>query len=246
MLWPWDDVIPAADRAAFVRGELAGSHTIDVGERPALIIVDMTLEFVDSAYPTGWSETGYPAAESLSRLLGAARSAGLPVFFTKGWPTSEPPQTSAELGLWKHGSNDSVSQVGLRPGDAIVPQLTPAGGEVVINKGSKPSAFFGTPLASLLTYLRVDTAIITGMTTSGCVRATALDAFQHNYRVLIPYECCADRSQVSHKVSLFDLHMKYADVVSLTWLLECLSARRVVLPGQIGRQQSARDSPQTA
>jgi nicotinamidase-related amidase len=223
MRWPWDDVIPAADRAAFERGELAGARTIDVGVRPALIVVDMTVEFVDSTYPTGWSETGYPAAECLSRLLSVARSAGLPVFFTKGWPTSAPPTTPGELGLWKHGSGDTVADSSPHSGDVIVPQLAPASGEVVINKGSKPSAFFGTPLASLLTYLRVDTTIVTGMTTSGCVRATAVDAFQHNYRVLIPHECCADRSQVSHKVSPFDLHMKYADVVSLDSLLETLS-----------------------
>lgn len=234
MPWPWDDVIPAADKAVFARGEVAGSRAKDVGDRPALIIVDMTLEFVDSAYPTGWSETGYPAAESLSRLLSAARSAGLPVFFTKGWPASEPPQTPGELGLWKHGSADALPNSGTASGDVIVPQLAPEPGEVIINKGSKASAFFGTSLASLLTYLRVDTTIVAGMTTSGCVRATVLDAFQHNYRVLIPYECCADRSQLSHKVSLFDLHMKYADVVSLAWLLEVLGARQGVVADRAG------------
>src|SRR5205807_5244844 len=90
--------------------------------------------------------------------------------------------------------------------------LQPLEGEVVINKHDRPSAFFGTPLASLLVYHRIDTLIVTGMSTSGCVRATVVDAFQFNFLVIIPHECCADRSQISHKVSLFDMHMRYADV----------------------------------
>jgi nicotinamidase-related amidase len=97
----------------------------------------------------------------------------------------------------------------------IIEPLAPLSTEIVIYKGGKPSGFSGTPLASYMIYERCDTAIVTGMTTSGCVRATLLDAFQANFHCLIPYECVADRSQISHKVNLFDMHMKYADVVSL-------------------------------
>ncbi len=84
---------------------------------------------------------------------------------------------------------------------------------------SKPSAFFGTPLASMLTYLGVDTLVVTGMVTSGCVRATVVDAFSHNYRVVVPIECVADRSATSHQVNLFDMDMKYADVLPLADVL---------------------------
>ncbi len=108
------------------------------------------------------------------------------------------------------------------PGDVIAEALTPQPGEVVIDKGAKPSGFFGTPLASYLTFDGADTVIVTGMTTSGCVRATVLDAFMNNFNIIIPHECSADRSQMSHKVNLFDMHMKYADVLSLDETIEWL------------------------
>jgi maleamate amidohydrolase len=104
----------------------------------------------------------------------------------------------------------------------IVPDLGPWPGERVIVK-TMPSAFFGTPLASLLTYLAVDTCIVTGMVTSGCVRATVVDAFSHNFRVVVPEECVADRGELSHKVNLFDIHMKYGDVRPLDDVLEYLA-----------------------
>lgn len=210
---PWDGVIPAEDEAAFLTGAEALSKPMVAGEYPALIVVDMTRAFVDSAYMTGFSKTGYPAAAANKRLLAAAREAGVPIFFTKSRAESAPPPTPAEKGMWRRRGAPSVVASDLPPGDVIVDDLTPIEGEVVINKQGKPSAFFGTVLSSLLTYHRVDTTIVTGMVTSGCVRATVLDAFQLNYSVLVPHECCADRSQISHKVSLFDMHMKYADVV---------------------------------
>jgi len=95
----------------------------------------------------------------------------------------------------------------------------------VITK-TKPSAFFGTPLASILTYLGIDTIVLGGMVTSGCVRATVIDAFSHNYRVIVPLECVADRSPTSHEVNLFDIDMKYADVLPLAEVLAHLVRRR--------------------
>ncbi len=96
----------------------------------------------------------------------------------------------------------------------ILEELRPRKNEFVIAK-DKPSAFFGTPLVSRLQYFNVDTLIITGMVTSGCVRATVVDAFSHNYFIIIPEEGVADRGDISHQVSLFDMHMKYADVLHL-------------------------------
>ena len=120
------------------------------------------------------------------------------------------------------GESDSATGSPASPGDVIVDDLAPRPGETVIHKQFKPSAFFGTPLASMLIAQRVDTTIVTGMTTSGCVRATVLDAFEHNFHAIVPHEACADRSQISHKVNLFDLHMKYADVVSVDETLDYL------------------------
>ena len=91
----------------------------------------------------------------------------------------------------------------------------------------RPSAFFGTLLPSLLTYHGVDTVIVTGMTTSGCVRATAVDAFSYNYRVIVPVECVADRSPTAHLANLFDIDMKYGDVVPAAEVREYIES----LPG---------------
>lgn len=124
--------------------------------------------------------------------------------------------------MWKRLGTPWKPAGELPPGDVIIEELTPREDEIVMYKHNKPSAFFGTPLASLLTYYKVDTTIVTGMVTSGCVRATVLDAFQYNFRVVIPHECCADGSQISHKVSLFDIHMKYADVVESRKVIDYL------------------------
>ena len=228
MQHPWDGVIPEADVLSFREDTEFIDRPIAAGTRPALVIIDMTRAFVDSKYPTGWSETGYPAAAANRRLLDAARAAAIPVFFTKAFPHSDFAPTPAQRGMWKMGKRRPPDPT-LRPGDVIVDELTPIAGETVIDKGSKPSGFFGTPLASLLVYEKVDTVIVTGMTTSGCVRATVVDAFQYNLSVIVPHECCADRSQVSHAVSLFDLHMKYADVVSTDLAIEYVAsvARKV-------------------
>jgi maleamate amidohydrolase len=216
---PWADLVPTEDVGSFGRGFEAEGRPMSAGSRPALVVVDMTFAFVDSGYPTGHGETGWPAVKANAVLLAAAREKGIPVFFTQAYPDADHVARPAERGRWKTQGNPPLPE-GLPPGDVIVDELRPSAGEIVIHKGMKPSGFFGTPLASYLVHAGVDTVIVTGMTTSGCVRATVLDAFQFNFHVVIPHECVADRSQMSHKVNLFDLHMKYADVVSLE---ECLA-----------------------
>lgn len=221
---PWAELIPPRDVGSF-RGR-AGSdpwaRPLSAGSRPAVIVVDMTRAFVDDAYPSGWSETGYPAVAATATLLEGARAAGLPIYFTKAYADPEHDPVGPEKGRWRGKRERPALPQGTPPGDVIVEQLTPLSSEIVIHKGSKPSGFFGTPLASFLTYDGVDTAIVTGMTTSGCVRATVLDAFMNNLSVIVPFECSADRSQISHQVNLFDMHMKYADVVSLDETIDYL------------------------
>ncbi|MQB01307.1 MAG: isochorismatase family protein [Actinobacteria bacterium] len=222
--FPWDGVIPTEDLEAFAGGREMIVRDLDVGDSPALLVVDMTRAFVDSAYPLGWSDTGWPAVDATAALLAAARSAAVPVFFAKGYHDPAHKPRPAERGRWKPSQRRIGEECAdLPPGDVIVDVLTPRPDEIVVLKGSRPSAFFGTQLPSYLIHAGVDTLIVCGMTTSGCVRATVLDAFQYNYNVVIPHECCADRSQISHAVSLFDLHMKYADVASTNEVCAFLS-----------------------
>ncbi len=205
----WDELITDEDREAY--GHFRSRPNIGVGERPAILVVDMTYAFVDSMFSSGFSRTGWPCVRAIRELLDLARPKRIPVAFSRG----EEWKTPAEYGRWKSGGyRPMVPEAKGKYPHQIVPDLEPREDEPVVVK-SKPSAFFGTHLASILTYHGVDTVIVTGMVTSGCVRATVVDAFSLNYRVMVPLEGVADRGQVTHKINLFDMHMKYADVVSL-------------------------------
>jgi maleamate amidohydrolase len=117
---------------------------------------------------------------------------------------------------WKNTrSKEDVQRPRTIDGNEIVEPLRPASQDIVVRK-QKPSGFFGTNLASYLTLLGCDSVIVVGTSTSGCVRATVLDAFSLNYRVTVVEEGCFDRSQASHAITLCDLHAKYADVIPLT------------------------------
>ena len=225
--YPWADAIPSDDLARYQAagyGDTIGGtefRAISAGTVPALIVVDMTLAFIDGRWPTGCPDTGWPAVAATARLLEEVRGLGLPVYFTKLYEDPSHVPAPGQKGRWKTVGRRPPDP-GLPPGDVIVDELAPEPGEMVVCKHHKPSGFFGTELAALLVYDKVDTVVVTGLTTSGCVRATVMDAFQYNFDVVIPFECVADRSQISHKVNLLDMHMKYADVAPLaevlTWL----------------------------
>lgn len=218
---PWQGVIPASDAEAF-DAHLGADRPLDGGLRPALVVVDMTRAFADQRYPLGW-ETGQAATEANTVLLEAARTESLPIFFTKAYHDPSYRPSAGERGRWKH-RDLAWGDRALPPGDVIMEALKPRRDEVVIPKGWRPSPFFGTTLISQLIFHAVNTVVITGMTTSGCVRAAVVDAFQFNFKVIVPHEACADRSQISHAVNLFDMHMKYCDVVSVSEALEYLAA----------------------
>jgi maleamate amidohydrolase len=223
----WDDVVPLADRASFEKGFVA-DQLVGFGDRPALVVVDMCRAFVEDAYPTGDGVRGRPTAAAIARLLREARRAALPIFFTT--------YSAREFAFgWARWKGKVLSHPLMRTEAAfeIVPELAPLPGERVIVK-TMPSAFFGTALASLLTYHGTDTVIVTGMVTSGCVRATVVDAFSSNFRVVVPEECVADRGEVSHKVNLFDIHMKYGDVRPLDDVLAYVAPFAAPAPARDG------------
>ncbi len=220
---PWDDIIPESDKKwyrHYLQGDLT-ERPLRGGARPAIIVVDMSNAFVDSHWPTGCSDTGIPCAQAIKRLLDVGRSMGVPSFFTTGYARGYKP-TPAELGRWVGNVMGASPTMNEPRTHDIYELIKPVEGEVIIYKGARPSAFFGTNLISMLNFSSIDTAIVTGMVTSGCVRATVLDAFQYNLNVIVPEECVADRGQVPHKVNLFDMHMKYADVAPLAKVLDYL------------------------
>ena len=188
------------------------------GRSPALLVVDFMRAFTDPQRPFG-SPLDAEVGQTVE-LLSAARSSGIPVLFTTA--AYDAPDL-ADAGLWATKVPASAT---LRTGSddvAIDDRLDRRDGEALIVK-KYASAFFGTDLATRLTTLGVDTLLFAGCSTSGCVRATAVDALQHGFRPMIVREAVGDRNRTAHEQSLFDLDAKYADVVSAADALAYLGA----------------------
>ena len=216
----WDNVLTERDKQVFAAAGYGKQQGF--GKRPAVIVVDVNYNFVGEVpepilasikkYRNSCGEEGWQGVYQIKRLLDATRAKGVPIFYS----TASPSRTALHAGRW-HGKNsrgDEDFHRRARDGNDIVQEIAPQEGDMVIRK-DKPSVFFGTPLMSYLHELQVDTLLVTGTTTSGCVRATVVDAFSYNFKVVVVEECVFDRGQASHQVNLFDMQAKYADVVSL-------------------------------
>lgn len=215
----WDTFLTERDRAVF--GQAGFGRRGGWGQRPVVLVIDVTLQFVGDRpehiersverWNASCGEDAWRAVEHIAALLDTVRARGLPVIYTTGLP---PRPDHLELGRWVDKVARWESDLEqARAANTIVEPIAPRPEDVVLEKG-KPSAFFGTHLAALLVDLQADSLIVCGATTSGCVRATVVDGFSYNYRMAVVEECTFDRGQVSHAISLFDMHQKYADVVS--------------------------------
>ena len=192
-------------------------HKLGFGKKPALIVVDFQLGFtVPEQSPLAGNLDAEVAATN--ELIAAARKKDLPVIFTV---VGYDPHRQDDAGLWPE---KAPSLRMLTIGSDLVkldPRLNQEPGDLVITK-KYASGFFGTYLASTLTMQSVDTAIVTGCTTSGCVRATVMDALANGFRPIVPIECVGDRAQEPHQANLFDIGAKYGDVMPLQEVLEYL------------------------
>jgi nicotinamidase-related amidase len=203
------------DRAGFGR-------SVQRGSRPAVVVVDFSYGFTDPSYPTG-ADLSAPVLAT-ARLLEAARAGGVPVVFTT---IAYDPGQIRDLAWLKKATGMAALKLGTRLVD-VDERLAPRTDEhLVVKTGA--SAFFGTALASYLASVRADTVIVTGATTSGCVRATVVDAVQHGYPTLVPRDCVGDRAQAPHDASLFDINEKYGDVVDSDDVLAYLQGLRAAL-----------------
>ena len=204
--------------------EKAGlGQAVTRGQHPAVVVIDFTCGFTDPECTLGADMTA--EVEATKRLLDAARDKGIPIVYT----TIGFERSGKDGGLWLQ----KVPALGdLELGGRWVdvdPRLERRDDEpIVLKKGA--SGFFGTNLASILVSQGVDTVILCGATTSGCVRATAIDLLQYGWPTLVPRECVGDRAQAPHDANLFDIQAKYADVVPLDEALAYVES----VPGRVG------------
>jgi len=208
-------------RQVYEQARLGGSVTL--GERPAVLVVDFSCGFTDPGCALGSDLTA--EVEATRRVLDVARERGLPVVFTtigfEGngkdgalWLQKVPTLADLELGgRWV----DIDPRLGRRDDETVV-----------VKKGA--SGFFGTNLGAILVSQRVDTVVLCGATTSGCIRATAIDLLQNGFPTLVPRECVGDRAEAPHEANLFDIQAKYADVVSVEEALAYLAS----VPARLG------------
>ena len=214
----WKDVIDRETLGIYQ----AYAREVFVGERPAVLMVDVYRASYDGGarpvaevigdHPRSSGERAWAMVEPAQRLLQAARAAGLPVIYSTGDTRSRHDQ-----------GTPTNRQTGTETDNAyeILDQLAPAPDDLIIYK-QRASCFYGTPLLSHLTRMGIGSLIVGGGTTSGCLRAAVQDARANGFHVTLVEECCYDRSAIVHKVNLFDMHHKYADVMHLDEVLEHL------------------------
>lgn len=228
---PWEAFIPEEERRVFAKAGFGARQRF--GARPVLLVVDVVLSFTGTAprpvieaideFDTSCGDSAWATLPRIARLIAAARAAGRPVVYTRGDPSSKFHCGDTVKGF------DDPAQLERLYGAPIHPDVAPLEGEFVLRK-TKASAFFGTPLATYLAHAGADCVLVCGTSTSGCVRATAVDAWSNGYPTFVVEDACFDRSRFFHLATLFDLNAKYADVITLEEAIE-----RLGQPAQLGR-----------
>jgi nicotinamidase-related amidase len=230
----WEKFLTERDKAHLRIRESRPKRTV-FGSKPAVLNIDNyrsvagdapmdVLEMI-KVWPGSMGYSAWDALENIADLLKTAREAGMPIAHVHG---RLPP---SESGVWSWGSGgrrkaSEMTEEELdrqKRGNDFMPQAAPLPGEIVLKK-TAPSAFFGTPLMAGLNALDVDTLIITGESTSGCVRASVLDAKAYRFNVVIAEECVYDRHEACHAINLFDMDQKYATVLPLAEIKEWIAA----------------------
>jgi maleamate amidohydrolase len=215
----WKSLITDADRTAYEKGGFG--RPLGFGENVALLNIDTTHMFVDPAFAL-CAERNDVLLNNLARLTDAFRARDLPIYYSRRDDRAHP----VKRGIWnlKLGTSGDYQYVADPRADEWPDRYAPQEHDIVVLK-NKPSCFFETPLESWLRYQRVDTLVVMGTTTSGCVRAAVVDAFSHNFRTIVAEDACADRAPITHEVNLFDMDMKYADVMTTDAVLEAMANR---------------------
>jgi nicotinamidase-related amidase len=234
----WDKFLTEQDKEHNRR--VGKKELFGFGEKPAILAIDLYYSVVGlvrepilesiKTWPGSCGEAGWESVDKTVELLAAARENNIPIIYChgmedfavpwnrKGGKTNPLAHLPAEV---RAKANEIIAEVAPQPGDTVL-------------KKTAASIFQGTPIEFKLNYLGIDTLIVCGETTSGCVRASVVDGHAYRYSIGVVEECCFDRTEASHAINLFDMHQKYADVVSLEYAKEYLAkvgASKKVLTG---------------
>jgi maleamate amidohydrolase len=209
----WRGYVPDEELETYRKGGFA--QRIGMGERVALLNIDTTHMFVDPSYSMCGRDMT-TVKDSLIKLTEAFRRLDLPIYYSRRDDRSHP----TYRGAWNYklAEPEAFQYTSDPRADEWPQEYAPRPVDRIILK-NKPSCFFCTPLEAFLRYDKIDTLVICGISTSGCVRAGASDAFSHNFRVILVDEACGDRSPQAHLANMFDLDMKFADVESMDYVL---------------------------
>ena len=215
----WRGYVPDNELETYRKGGFA--KRVGIGARPALVNIDTTNMFVDPAY--SFCGAAMPEmVKAITDITETFRALDLPIYYTRRDDRTLP----TYRGIWnlKLAKPDDAQFVADPKADMWPAAYAPRPQDRVVLK-NKPSGFFGTMLDNFLRYDGVDTVIMIGVSTSGCVRASAVDAFSHNFRVVLIDEACGDRSPQAHQANMFDVDMKFGDVESVTYVSDALKSR---------------------
>ncbi|MDT2023661.1 isochorismatase family protein [Methylocella sp. CPCC 101449] len=222
----WMKIVPAEERKAYESGGFMGSQ--EIGKRTALIVVDVTYGFTGSPgltlqeaikeFGPACGPASWEAMPRIAQLIAMFRDLGRPVVYTRGhaYDTQFSGHATKSKRALKYDGKFSE----------FPPDIAPRDGEWILDK-TKASAFFQTPLAAYLVRQQIDSVMICGVSTSGCVRASVVDAFSNGFSTFVVDDCCFDRSNFAHCANLFDMNAKYATVVSLNELEVALLGKQM-------------------
>jgi maleamate amidohydrolase len=194
------------------------ANSVGIGERPALVLVDFVLGFTDPEHFGGGNIK--PAIERTRALLAVARARGWPVAHTRVVYADD----GSDAGSFARKAPGLLKLTETSPLSQIVDEVKPEVGELIVRK-RQASAFFGTEFSSWLAWKRADTLLVAGCTTSGCVRATVVDAVSHNMRTIVLTDCVGDRAMGPHEANLFDMGQKYADLMTSDEVIAATASR---------------------
>ena len=235
----WSRFLTQQDKEVYAQSGFGA--TAGFGQRPALLVIDVNYNFCGNrrepilesiqTFHNSCGEKAWDALPHIRTLIDKCHEKHIPVIYTTG--TMRADGWDAGGWLWKksrateEASTPKTAEFN-HDGNDIIDEITPSPQDIIIRK-QKASAFFGTPLAAFLNDLHADSLIVVGTTTSGCVRASVIDAFSLNFRITIVEEGCFDRWEASHAINLCDMHAKYGDVVSINDVLPYLNGLEVTM-----------------